>query len=432
MTDQASKSTSALPALPKDFVYRLDLSRAATSRLLQKRAVHRWFGFPQSYSPELVEAILEEWCLLPGSIILDPFVGAGTTMRVAQERGYSALGTDLSPLAVLVSRVKVRTYDQESLKTALSDLQKRWGQSKKQREIPPDWVTSERLQLAFTPLELIVLAGLRDEILALQEAKLRDLFLVALLSILPNFSRAVANGGWFRWVERPDQSERIASRLWEKTQDLVRDLEYAQKQTANQDHSTWEVRLLDARLLNTLTPKLFDALITSPPYANRHDYSRVFQIELLTLGKCEDDIFALRHNSLRSHVEARPPGKELRLPLAHYEPSALLLRCFEDLPENTDKRVRQMMLGYFEDMFLVLRAARAVLKPGARIALVVGNVRHSGVLFPVDEILAEIGQLVGYQVHESWVIRLRGNSAQQMGKFGRVPARETVVMLQTP
>ncbi|HIQ01500.1 MAG TPA: hypothetical protein EYH30_05155 [Anaerolineales bacterium] len=42
-----------------DIENRLDLSRAATPRLLRRRPVHRWFAFPHSYSPELVEAVLE-------------------------------------------------------------------------------------------------------------------------------------------------------------------------------------------------------------------------------------------------------------------------------------------------------------------------------------------------------------------------------------
>lgn len=429
----ASRTSQAppnnLPSLPEGFSYRLDLSRSATPRLLRKRAVHRWFAFPHSYSPELVEAILDAWALPPGSALLDPFVGAGTTLRVAHEKGYSALGTDLSPLAILVSNVKVTAYDRKQIEAALSDLQRRWERREKQGEDHPLWVASERLQRAFTSSELAALAALREDILRLREKKVRDFFLVALLAILSDFSRAVADGGWFRWVEHPDQSESIAPRLWEQVRSMLEDLD-VQEQPGDTGQGSWEAQLLDARLLDTLRPRSFDGLITSPPYANRHDYSRVFQIELLTLGKSEDEIFALRHSSLRSHVEAKPPTEDLREALAGYTPPVLLTKYLDLLPEAADKRIRRMMKGYFEDMFLVLRSAREVLKPKARVALVIGNVRHAGVLFPVDEILIAVGEKAGYTHLESWVIRLRGNSAQQMGKFGRVPSRETIVMLQ--
>jgi hypothetical protein len=51
---------------------------------------------------------------------------------------------------------------------------------------------------------------------------------------------------------------------------------------------------------------------------------------------------------------------------------------------------------------------------------------------PVDEILLSIGQTIGYIALTSWVARLRGNSAQQMGQYGREPARESIIILQKP
>jgi hypothetical protein len=61
---------------------------------------------------------------------------------------------------------------------------------------------------------------------------------------------------------------------------------------------------------------------------------------------------------------------------------------------------------------------------------VVGNVRHAGVMVEVDEHLAQIALGLGYDHDDSWVIRYRGNSAQQMREFGRSSARESVVMLR--
>jgi len=412
-------------SLPERFTLRLDLSRAATPRLLAKRPVHRWFWFPHSYSPELVEALLEKWGLAEGSWLLDPFVGAGTTLRVAQELGHAAVGTDLSPLSVLVSNVKVRPYGRADIVAALYVLQQDWQQRRKLAAAAP-WVTSERLQRAFTPAELQALTHLRGGILALDEP-VRNFFLVALLSILSEFSRAVADGGWFRWVERPERATEIAPRLWAQVNSMLDDLA-ADSQTPPK--GTGEARLLDARRLEALSPLQFDGLITSPPYPNRHDYSRVFQLELLTLGESESHIFDLRHAALRSHVEARPELQALQPALAQYAPPDILNAYLERLPTTTDKRIPAMIKGYFEDMYLVLRVAQAVLKPSARTAWVVGNVRHAGVLFPVDEILAAIGESLGYVHTESWVLRLRGNSAQQMGKYGREPSRETVVMLK--
>lgn len=429
MNRDASSNAAELRPLPHSFAYRLDLARAATPRLLRARPIHRWFGFPHSYSPELVEAVLEEWKLPRGTAILDPFVGAGTTLLVAQQSGYSSVGTDLSPLAVLVSRVKVTPFDMKGLKVSLDVLRLSWNGSDQGRD-PMSGVTCGRLERAFTPAELSVLIRLREAISCISDQSIRDFFLAALLSIVPEFSRAVSDGGWFRWVQRPDQADRIPCRLWERARGMINDLLLSPPRLA----SSCEVQLLDARDLHLLQPRRFDAVITSPPYPNRHDYSRIFQIELLLLGEREDDITELRYRSLRSQVEARKliggDSGNVQDELCEYREPDILCACLNQLPEHTDRRVRRMMQGYFEDMYLVLRSARTVLNPGARLALVVGNVRHAGVLFPVDEILLDVAQQLGYRPLQSWVVRLRGNSAQQMGRFGRVPSRETVVMLE--
>lgn len=429
-----------LSGLPEGFTSRIDLARAVTPRLLRDKPIHRWYVFPHSYSAELVEAILREWELPKNAALLDPFVGAGTTLVVAQEKGYSALGTDLSMLAVLASNVKVRAYNPNKIRNALADLQQRWQDETAilnkngaiKEDMIPLWVVSHRLERAFSKSELLVLAKLRAGIMAL-DSDLRDFFLVALLRIVPEFSRAVANGGWFRWTELPERPDRLAPRLWEQAQLMIEDLESSYKglsRSSVETLGTCEARPMDARDLALLEPAQYDGLITSPPYPNRHDYTRVFHLELLTLGQKEEDIFTLRHNTLRSHVEAKPPSRISPAQLADYRAPDLLDKCLDQLPPSADRRIKPMLEGYFQDLYLVLKAAHKVLKPEAKAAFVVGNARHAGVLFPVDEIISTLGEQAGYRRSDSWVVRLRGNSAQQMKKYGREPSRESVVMLK--
>lgn len=86
-----------------------------------------------------------------------------------------------------------------------------------------------------------------------------------------------------------------------------------------------------------------------------------------------------------------------------------------------------MLRGYFEDLYLSTKVAYSSFKRGARAAYIVGNVRYGGVTIPVDDILAEVGRQAGFSHYRTWVIRLRGNSAQQMGCYGREQSRESVV-----
>jgi hypothetical protein len=89
-----------------------------------------------------------------------------------------------------------------------------------------------------------------------------------------------------------------------------------------------------------------------------------------------------------------------------------------------------MLEGYFRDMYLCLREAKRVCRRGARVGLVVGNARYGGDSIPVDELTGELGEQAGLEFEKLIAARYRGNSAQQMGRFGRRPSRESVVMLR--
>jgi tRNA G10 N-methylase Trm11 len=410
--------------LPKGFIERLDLSRAATPRLLKKSPVHRWFWFPHSYSPELVEAILDAWELRRGAL-LDPFAGAGTTLLVARDRELSAVGLDLSPLAVWVSNVKTQPWRRVPLQAQAKRILDRAYQLLKARSRAKLQETpTGRLGRALSPREYRALRALQ---VATEEegGESREFFQLALLRVLTRFSRAVADGGWFRWVERPDQSANVLPAYEMQLQEMLQDVP---KNSSQRERNSNGIRAIqhDARRIHELSlDQRFDVVITSPPYPNRHDYSRAFHIELLFFGLDELQITQLRHASLRSHVEAQAV---LPSPKSYQEPEQLAA-LLENWPSK-DLRVPRMLRGYFEDLYTTLRSMRDRLKLGARLAFVVGNVRHAGVMIPVDELLAEVGQQAGYRWTETWLIRLRGNSAQQMGRYGRIPARESVVFFE--
>jgi SAM-dependent methyltransferase len=399
-----------LPRLPKGFEYRLELRDCVTPQLLKGQPVHRWFWFPHSFSPQLVDEILRVYPLPPRGSVLDPFVGAGTTVRRACDLGYRAVGVDLSPLSVFVSQAKLACLDKGRLEAQLRRILD-YEPAVRLPALPA------RLTRAFTDKELRHLLGLRHRISALPEDA-ASFFRLALLRVQQRVSRAAPDGGWFRWVEKGDQSRLIARWFEEQARLQIEDIEPNRKACAS-------VFLDDARRLRYVRGH-FDLVITSPPYPNRHDYSRIFHIELLSLGLNDEEIRHIRHHALRSNIEAKSP----QLPTDGYRPPAKLLKALAALPSKTDPRVSAMLQGYFQDLWLTLKALNRQLKHNAICVFVVGNVRHGGVMIDVDEILIELAAQLGFIHEQTWVARLRNNSAQQMKCFGREPARESIVFLR--
>lgn len=232
------------------------------------------------------------------------------------------------------------------------------------------------------------------------------------------------DGGWFRWENWPDKSGELLEAFRANSITMIKDVQAVNWYDTD---TVCQARQADARALPVRDSSI-DAVITSPPYANRHDYSRIFHIDLLLLGLDEKRVTELRHRSIRSHVEAKNP-QGFKRKLSHYkEPNSLKI-ILDQVPIDADKRIVPLLKGYFQDMYLSLLEVSRILKSGGHAAYVVGNVRHAGTMIPVDEILGAMAPQVGLEFDKAWVLRRRGNSAEQMGQYGRLAARETVVQL---
>jgi hypothetical protein len=137
----------------------------------------------------------------------------------------------------------------------------------------------------------------------------------------------------------------------------------------------------------------------------------------------------LRYQSFHSHPEARPDRPESS---GYTRPTRLSQTLRKIRKETKEERVSAMLAGYFLDMYLCLKEVRRICKKNARIGFVVGNAQYYGHPVLSDELTAELGEQAGLTCVSLVVARIRGNSAQQMAKYGRIPSRETVVIFKKP
>ncbi len=252
--------------------------------------------------------------------------------------------------------------------------------------------------------------------------KERNFFRLALLAIIPQFSHAVATGGWLKWVEPKIDVEFLPEAFKGRLEIMLGDL----LQVKLPRRADWQARQADARYLPD-NDETYSAVITSPPYPNRHDYTRVFGVELMFDFLNREDTRKVRYQSIQSHPEAHPVRPETK----EYRRPEKLKEVIEELNEVAkDIRIPTMIDGYFLDIYICLWEMMRVCKSGARIALVVGNAQYYGLPVLVDEIIAELGEQIGLACDKIVAVRYRGNSAQQMGKYGRNPSRESVVIFR--
>src|SRR3989339_777470 len=81
--------------------------------------VHRLHPYKGKFIPQLVEYFLDSHLntfkkqvfFKEGNIILDPFMGSGTTLVQSSEIGLHSIGIDVSDFNCLISKVKVGKYN---------------------------------------------------------------------------------------------------------------------------------------------------------------------------------------------------------------------------------------------------------------------------------------------------------------------------------
>lgn len=79
---------------------------------------HRYFG---KLIPAIPRAAIREFTE-PGDVVLDPFCGSGTTLIEAKLLGRRAIGADLNPLSVLISRAKLSDVSPAQLQARLEQI----------------------------------------------------------------------------------------------------------------------------------------------------------------------------------------------------------------------------------------------------------------------------------------------------------------------
>lgn len=288
-----------------------------------------------------------------------------------------------------------------------------------------------------------------------ENSKIQTILRLALLCVLESISYTRKDGQYLRWDVRSGRRRpgtkafnkgeilafdaAVTAKLKEILSD-IRDIEVPL--TLFPDKPTLKaIKLFKGsclEILPTLETAVYGAVMTSPPYCNRYDYTRTYALELAMLGLTQVEVSDLRQEMLSCTVENR--GKDLLKICPQWAPfieaanQQKLLQAINAYLEHekasgnlNNTSIPRMVRGYFSEMACVIGECARVLKPNARLFMVNDNVRYAGVSISVDTILSDIARSLGFEVENILVVpSKKGNSSQQMGTYGRVPLRKCV------
>lgn len=82
------------------------LADAACDKSHVNGLTHNFYRYPARFSPQFARAAIQAFSK-PGDLVLDPYMGGGTTVVEALAIGRDVVGNDLNSLAAFIARVKV-------------------------------------------------------------------------------------------------------------------------------------------------------------------------------------------------------------------------------------------------------------------------------------------------------------------------------------
>ncbi len=347
--------------------------------------------FPARMAPELAIAKLRE--LEPNSTVLDPMVGSGTVVRNAAILGHEAMGFDMDPLAILMTKVAT-TPIEPSRMIELSEVLMKKVTTLPDHVILP-WIDEDDETHKFVD------RWFADS----QQSDLRRLAYV----LKDMDSRGVCNSAAMDTL-RLALSRIIITK--ERGASLARDVSHSRPhKVANKsdfevfpafERSVHQIarilekypppggivaRIGDARNLDAVKSGCIDAVLTSPPYLNAIDYMRGHRLALVWLGYQLVDLRKIRSNSVGAE---RGPD----IFQNSYMDIQGVMAPVADLPS----RHAAMIARYAGDIHRFLLEIARVLKPTGQASIVIGDCCLKGVFIRNSEGVRKAAEMVGLRL----------------------------------
>jgi site-specific DNA-methyltransferase (cytosine-N4-specific) len=329
---------------------------------------HNLHPYPAKFIPQIPRRVIEK---LSGTraVVLDPFCGSGTSLVEARILGRTAIGSDINPIAVLVSRAKtmslssgqlqlVTGFQKEAFK-ALS-LWKRKGSLPRRVAVPEfpnraKWFGGDALE---------ELAYLAEEIRALEDDDVCTFLLATLSAIVVKASNQASETKWKAIPKNLAAGDATRLFLEHLNRIMPRAAEYSQRVAGFPEVRVYQA---DARNLAYAKDGSVDLVVTSPPYMNSYDYYLYHKLRLFILG-------LEVHETQEKEIGSRN--------------------------KHSDKGLG--VDSFMDEMLQTLLEMRRVLKIGGRLCLVIGDAILRGKTFDMNRIYTTLVEAAGLTISDSF------------------------------
>jgi hypothetical protein len=428
--------TSIFDSLDNNTKVNVDLTSTFIDNM--KLPIHRWFRYSAGFSAKWVEKTIRETlshmsCITADNsafIVLDPFVGSGTTLLAAEQVGVQGIGFESHALIAKVASAKLLwNTDINSFREFADSVLLSAEKTSKKLDFYPSIVNccydEENLKMIDCLKYVLNSTDGQDS----NEYKLSWL---AFLSIL----RATSHAGTAQWQYiLPNKSKVKVLNVFDAYSKQINLMcgDIAQIQSLSlKTHGV--VIQHDARKPFDKLANTVDLIITSPPYANNYDYADATRLELCVLGEIKgwcDLQNAVRSSLVRSCSQQVSKEKNQTYEFLDNPVLASIRDEIYSVCKRLDgekdlhggkKNYHTMIALYFFDLAHVFLNLRKLCKENADVCFVIGDSAPYGIYVPVDQWLGKLALAAGFKSFE--FVKTRDRNIKWKNRKHRVPLKE--------
>jgi SAM-dependent methyltransferase len=242
---------------------------------------HNIHPFPAKFIAQIPRTILSLFRVAPGTAVLDPFCGSGTTLLEAKNAGVDFVGVDLNPIAVLISKVKTDGLQPDALLNLHSV-----AQTARSHFVSGEYLIPEipRLNHWFRPEIAAAMACISDAIRTAEcTDEVRSFLRLSLSAITVRVSNQESETRYAA-INKPIQAMDVF-RIFEKTgENIATKLQKSSLDLFSPRRGSGRILNLDARDIGNVDVPPISLVITSPPYPNAFEYWLYNKYRMYWLG----------------------------------------------------------------------------------------------------------------------------------------------------
>lgn len=360
-----------------------------------KEYTHGYHAYPAMMIPQVCRSLINEH--KPEGrfdLVFDPYMGSGTTLVESAVAGVNSIGTDLNPLARMMSRVKTTHYDENEISSQIQNICFNCAFYSADKVIDTDFDRISNYSFWYTEEVLYKLSFLSQEINRLSSNT--DFFNLVLAETVreTSFTR---NGEFKRFRMKEESIKKFKPDVFKIfAQKAERNLKGLKSFNKLQFHTT--ATICEFNSTNGIPQELIsngavDMVVTSPPYGDSRTTVAYGQF-----SRWANEWFGFENAGKLDSLlmGGRKTSQEL------FQTDSIR-DVLDEIHTLDDKRYCEV-IAFLNDYWQSMQNVAKTVRIGGTVCYVVGNRTVKGIQIPLDYFTAEMFEKCGFK-HETTIVR---------------------------